>query len=113
MSRVRMRVANSDWCASRMLVSVSRTAFCSRIHAANFSGPSCLSKGRNPAWTGGVPASTGRRGGPNVPAGAVRPRISGLPCTVVSPMNCSSLVAVSLRAVKRNSLASVSMKRVV
>ena len=42
MSAVRMRVANSDWCASRIVVSVSSTCGCSRIHSANFSGAELL-----------------------------------------------------------------------
>ena len=38
-SRVRMRVASSDWCASRHVVSVSSSPSCARTRLANPSGP--------------------------------------------------------------------------
>ena len=38
-SRVRTRVASSDWCASRNVVSVTATAVCARSSAANPLGP--------------------------------------------------------------------------
>ena len=40
MSWVRIRVASSDWCASRMVVSVTSTRVSARIQAAKASGPS-------------------------------------------------------------------------
>ena len=40
MSYVRIRVASSDWCASRKVVSVTSRRGCSRTQWANFSGPS-------------------------------------------------------------------------
>ena len=43
MSGWRMRVASSDWCASRIVVSVSSTRFCSSIHLAKPSAPSSSS----------------------------------------------------------------------
>src|SRR5437763_1427276 len=48
MSWLRMRVASSDWWASRNVVSVTSTGFWSRTQAANLSGPSCLSRSRAP-----------------------------------------------------------------
>ena len=39
MSRVRTRVASSDWCASRKVVSVTATAVCARSWRANPAGP--------------------------------------------------------------------------
>ena len=46
------RVASSDWCASRIVVSVIRRPFCFRIHSLNFSGPSSLSLVRVPSGNG-------------------------------------------------------------
>ncbi len=42
-SRVRTRVASSDWWASRNVVSVTATSFCSRSRRANSSGPTLSS----------------------------------------------------------------------
>ena len=38
-SLVRTRVAKSDWCASRKVVSVTNTSFCSRTQSATALGP--------------------------------------------------------------------------
>ena len=48
-----MRVANSDWWASRKVVSVSKRDFWLRVHWANLSGPSSLSLSRDPGKSGG------------------------------------------------------------
>ena len=78
-----MRVASSDWCASRMVVSVIRTCFWSFIQAANFSGPSwsrrCLVPG-----TGVLAESRGLAACAASAGGKVRPRVSGWPFTVTS-----------------------------
>ena len=39
MSRVRIRVESSDWCASLMVVSVMSSFFCSSTHLEKASGP--------------------------------------------------------------------------
>ena len=96
MSWVRMRVANSDWWASRRVVSVSAIAVCERSAAANAVGPSSSRRCREPA--GGAPVGSagsfargiaGQRGGrglvvdgdlgqpPEQPAGAVAARACG------------------------------------
>ena len=51
-SRVRTRVASSDWCASRKVVSVTATGFCSRSDRANASGPCASSAWRVPSGAG-------------------------------------------------------------
>ena len=67
MSAVRMRVANSDWCASRIVVSVSSTRCSHFIHSAKPLGPSSFRRSRVPvgrvparhaagAWAGAGPA---------------------------------------------------------
>ena len=43
-SRVRMRVASSDWCASRHVVSVSSSPSCARTAFAKPSGPTLVVK---------------------------------------------------------------------
>ena len=53
-SRVRMRVASSDWCASRHVVSVRSSPSCARTALAKPSGPSRSSTCFQPA--GGAPA---------------------------------------------------------
>src|SRR5690606_39435493 len=55
---VRTRVASSDWCASRKVVSVTPTVPDERIHCANPSGPSSVSFCFDPA--GGSPSGTAR-----------------------------------------------------
>ena len=60
-----MRVANSDWWASRSVVSVSAIACCARSAAANVDGPTSSSLWRDPA--GGAPfggAGSFARGSP-------------------------------------------------
>ena len=49
---VRSRVASSDWWASRKVVSVISSGFCSSTHCANFSGPSSCSICRVPGRRG-------------------------------------------------------------
>ena len=57
---VRSRVANSDWWASRNVVSVTPTALDSRSHRANPSGPSSVSRCFDPGG-GGNDRSTSRQ----------------------------------------------------
>ena len=49
---MRKRVASSDWCASRNVVSVSNSCFLLQDPLANFSGPSCLNFSRLPSGIG-------------------------------------------------------------
>ena len=113
MSCVRMRVANSDWCASRSVVSVTSTRRSARIQRAKPSAPSSRSWSRVPLGTGAPMSQAGFCGLARGCTGRLRPFISGLPLTITSPMNCSSLVARSRRGWKRNSSGVSSMKRVV
>ena len=85
MSAVRMRVANSDWCASRIVVSVSSTCFWSSIHCENSSGPSSRRRSRVPAGMAAVVSIFGSTGFCSGSAGSVRPLISALPFTFSSP----------------------------
>ena len=109
-SWVRMRVASSDWCASRMVVSVTSSRVCARIHWANFSGPISSSACLVP-W-GGV--ATSLSGGCTKARDTVwaASLVSGLPFTVTFPMKLKSRVARSLRGVNANSSGVSSMKRV-
>jgi hypothetical protein len=108
---LRMRVASSDWCASRIAVSVSSTRSSRSIQLAKRSGPSsssfCLAPG---GGAGSVPG--GSRGGASC-AGCARPRVSGLPLTIVAPMRSRMRVARSRLRGQRNSSGVSSMKRVV
>jgi hypothetical protein len=113
MSAVRMRVAKSDWCASRSVVSVTRTRGSSRIQRANAVGPSSRRRSRDPAGSGTSGSATGRRGRTWVRSGTVRPFMSGWPLTVTSPRKCSRRVARSRRRARLNSVGVESMKRVV
>ena len=61
-SYVRTRVAISDWCASRNVVSVISRRFSLRAHAANFFGPSFCSICRVPAG-GSMPSVLRQHGG--------------------------------------------------
>lgn len=108
-----MRVANSDWCASRIVVSVISTCFCSRIHCAKRSAPRSCRRSRVPGGGASPRWQSGKRAGPGIGLGAARPFISALPLTVTSPRNSSSLVARSRRGVNWNSSGVLSMKRVV
>lgn len=61
---VRIRVASSDWCASRNVVSVTPTAGVSRIQRAKPSGPNSISfcllpAGGGAAWSSGGSLSCG------------------------------------------------------
>ena len=107
-----MRVAISDWCASRMVVSVTSTRSSSSIHWAKAAGPrrssNCLvpsgATAGNPEGTIGAWAWAGGTG---------RPAASGLPFTVTSAMKRSNRVARSRRRGKAKSSGVSSMKRVV
>ena len=57
---VRNRVASSDWCASRNVVSVTPTAFESRIQRANPSGPSSVSRCLDPLGGGDDRSTVGQ-----------------------------------------------------
>ena len=106
-----MRVASSDWCASRIVVSVSSTRFCASIHSAKRRGPSssnnCLLPG------GGGESGSGGSSGVTTRTGAGRPRTTGLPLTTVSARNVSTREARSRRCAVTNSSGVSSMKRVV
>ncbi len=83
MSIVRIRVASSDWCPSRIVVSVSRRRSCASIQAASPSAPSRSSTCFDPS--GGVAASgAGARGTRMSAAGRGRPSVSGWPFTEMS-----------------------------
>ncbi len=56
---MRTRVASSDWCASRNVVSVTATGFCSRSARANASGPSASNDCRVPSGAGTVTSTSG------------------------------------------------------
>ena len=111
MSVERIRVASSDWCASRMVVSVISSLRCASIQSATARGPSASSICFSPAG-GGVDGTVGARGGSASAGGRGRPATSGLPLTVMSPMKVSSFVARSRRRRKSNSSGVSSMNRV-
>jgi hypothetical protein len=66
---VRMRVASSDWWASRMVVSVMSTRFSLRIHSAKLGGPAFEAAGAVRHGAIGEPRIGLRRG----PAGGRGP----------------------------------------
>ncbi len=76
-----MRVASSDWWPSRMVVSVTSTRLCSRIHLASALGPRDLSKSRVPGWMALLNVGTT---GLVIARGLARLRVSGWPLTVTS-----------------------------
>ena len=94
MSWVRTRVASSDWCASRNVVSVSRSRFCSRTQRAELLGAQLLQplpravRPRRPRHGGPAVrtrrAARARRG---TARAASLGSTSGKPLTVTSPMN--------------------------
>ena len=86
MSGWRMRVASSDWCASRMVVSVMSTRSCASIHFAKPSAPSSSSFCFVPGGGALATFTLGRRASTML-FGFRRPFTSGLPLTMVSPMN--------------------------
>jgi len=108
-----MRVASSDWCASRIVVSVSSTRCWALIHCAKVPGPRLLSSSRVPAGAGCVRSQAGLTGAGSGKLGKVRPFISGWPLTLTSPRYFSSLVARSRRGATLSSSGVWSMKRVV
>ena len=57
---MRTRVASSDWCASRKVVSVTASGVCARSAAANPAGPSSSSRWREPAGAGAVRSIVGQ-----------------------------------------------------
>ena len=110
MSYVRTRVASSDWCASRNVVSVISSRFCSVVHAAKPSGPSSCKSCRVPfgaaeASCGGATAAFNR-------FGTAFPATCGLPFTITSARYPSSFVARSCRGTKWNSALVSSSHRV-
>jgi len=106
-----MRVASSDWWASRMVVSVISTFFCASIQSASAFGPCSSRSVRVP----GLSASGPMAGtcGAWVSGATGRPATSGLPLTVTSAMNLRSRVARSRRLPNWNSSGVSSMNRVV
>src|ERR1700686_4161047 len=74
MSSVRRRVASSDWCASRMVVSVSSTRCAASIQAAKPCAPSssnfCLVPGAGASGAPGGSLAATRCGGRGGPPGA-------------------------------------------
>ena len=82
-SYVRNRVANNDWWASRIVVSVSSSGFCFRTHWQNLSGPSVSSRSRSPLGTG--PETVGTTGVGSSRLGSCLPLVSGRPLTITSP----------------------------
>ena len=108
-----MRVASSDWCASRIVVSVTSTCFCASIHCAKPAGPSACSRWRVPSGIGASHVDRRQHRLGQGSAGSVRPATSGLPCTATSARKRSILLARSRRAAKASSSGVFSMKRVV
>ena len=106
-SNVRRRVANSDWWASRKVVSVTCRAVSSRSQRAKPAGPSSCRRWRGPS--GGAP----RGGGPgSLPAGSGP--AGALPCgrlTVTSASRSSSREARSPRALRASELRAVVDER--
>jgi hypothetical protein len=85
MSIDRIRVARSDWCPSRIVVSVTRTWRWFSIHSASAAGPNSSRICRVPAR--GVSVRTfGGFGSFTSAAGRGRPAVSGCPFTVMSAM---------------------------
>ena len=56
---MRTRVASSDWCASRNVVSVTATRSWARSSAANASGPTASNRWREPFGAGTRTSSAG------------------------------------------------------
>ena len=81
MSCVRMRVAMSDWWASRIEVSVIRSCFCSRIHFEKASGPFSNKISRLPVKD--FAAGWGTRG-ERIGFSGFQPLAVALPLTVMS-----------------------------
>ena len=111
MSRVRTRVARSDWWASRNVVSVKSNGSCSRTHRENASAPISRNFCREPG--GGAPGSArGARGSGATasPGGRATP---GKPLTVISAAYVNSRIARFWRTGNRNSSGFSSMNRVV
>ncbi len=117
MSKLRIRVASSDWWASRNVVSVTNSRSCSRTQRLNFSAPIALNLSRLPSGTwraGGVsPLDGATSGGLRPPLAKSRRGTSGCPLTITSPRYASSLVARSWRWGRWNSSGVSSMKHVV
>mmetsp|Transcript_9721 Transcript_9721/g.24162 ORF Transcript_9721/g.24162 Transcript_9721/m.24162 type:complete len:219 (-) Transcript_9721:1442-2098(-) len=90
MSMVRMRVASRDWCASRMVVSVSSTPLCARTALAQPSAPSRSYTLRHPILEGPAASMRGGTGCTLAGGGPVAPGWSG-PLTTISARYMSSL----------------------
>ena len=108
MSFDRIRVASSDWCASRMVVSVISSRFSPSIQSATALGPSRSSICFSPSGAVWL-TSGGGAGGCTSAASLVRPATSGFPLTLMSPMNVNSFVARSRLRLKSNSSGVWSM----
>ena len=86
MSKLRMRVAMSDWWASRKVVSVISKRFSSRIHCANFSGPRSNNTSRLPLGTSAWCSMASEFGATalGIAAAGFQPLAVGLPLRVMS-----------------------------
>ena len=106
----RTRVASSDWWASRQVVSITSSGWCSRTALANAAGP-CASKScRQPS--GGAPAGTAGTSGTMLAGGSAVPSGVMGPLTITSPRNLSSRMPRLRRRGNRNSLGVLSMNEV-
>ena len=110
-SWLRTRVASSDWCASRMVVSVKRSPFCSRTQAASPSGPRASRMSRVPGG-GGEARSTFGTGASRSSLGRSGFWTPGEPLTITSPIQESSFVARSCFRAETSSSGCRSMKEV-
>ena len=80
MSLVRMRVASSDWWASRQVVSVSSRPLWARTAAAKALGPSFFRMSRRPC-SGSVTSTTGTTGSVLAGREPLTPSSEGWPLT--------------------------------
>ena len=112
MSSVRSRVASSDWCASRIVVSVISRLGWESIHFVRPLIPSFFQRSRLPAG-GDVNEGTlgSAAGSDRVALG--RPLTSSLPLTIVSAKNFNIFVARSRRIGKSTNSGVWSINRVV
>ncbi len=110
-SWLRTRVASSDWCASRMVVSVKRSPFRSRAQAASPSGPRASSTSRLPGG-GGEARSTRGTGASRSSLGRSGFWTPGEPFTTTSPIQESSFEPRSFFWAERSSSGWRSMKEV-
>ncbi|MPM69771.1 hypothetical protein SDC9_116719 [bioreactor metagenome] len=104
-SRVRTRVASSDWCASRNVVSVISSFFCSSIHLTSPSGPRSSSICFTPGFTGEANLGT-------VGASKSFLFLASGSLTMMLPIYLSTFVALSCELCIWNSSGDSSIKRV-